>query len=1741
MAGGCHLVKLGVGWGFAGRRWGRVYCRGMADPSYSRLLEIMESHGLDMTLLADESEAAVAAAYGQAAEDVNARITQLQDRLTDIGGTDPQAAAKVRWRLARETGLLEEIDGRVNQLTQKDREAATKSWFSSGALAQKHVTVENKMLVDHLNAVDGTGRVLSPVDFARLDTTALELGLGTAVTDAVSLGERSKLLLRREVQAGLAAGQNMRQVRGRVSDVLGESSRRAKMLVRWTTVKGYNLGRQASMEVIRTQVPQLRKQWLTQTDERTCPHCLAQHGQVVEVPASFDPNVTFAKSPPKPYEGFTLTPPLHPLCRCLIVSWHEDWRPFTSEESAPEGQRRSARRWAERRGFAKAVEVQQVGLPAVRSKEAVEGVLDWFWPPGKQYRYSEEVLSLLFSRNRVAALRGVAVQQGLLWVMADLGGFEGAASVVRGAFDVMNLMKAFKYVQSDIVAPRLVQAGRTVDRTFGGGLLDLAGRLDDRVAAIVNAWKNRDFGSVLSVLRAFDDDVRGLQLSGGWRQAAVDNRPAVYTPRRWLFEEEDISAALELLGRTRERLQEAGLWDRLPAVAAGAVDVAERLGKFLRTVRPLLDEIPETDWLPGLARTSAGQRWVRGWNGLWQGRAVKPVGAIPEAGTRLPVVRPARPEGWLEDQAKTMLVGVAESVPAGEAKTAAEAAEALALRVAAAERQEAGEQVADAVRAVVRQRLRDEADADVVEAVETVRQTVRQVSGEPAAADSPVVADRLRSMVAAALEDARGQRTPEPSMARVREVQAEIGAAAAVEDAREAALQDPVELRRMVRERLRTATSDAMASEAAADLADDFVRSPALEAADYLRPGELREWLLGRLEEGTLTAYEAGLWVNWLADGNPQAYQRLAYLAGRPQRRLVPSEPRFRPLETTDEIPVDVEIGGTARKTFWVNQDDGSLWFGRVRGIETDPTTSILEPQGEYAGNYFARLLGMDVPDGTMHTLVLEDADNVDIYAQQVLDRVEDLPTTSFMVDPLSTSRLTDAGFEEYSDEEMVQFMEWMVLDWISGNTDVHDAQFIRRQGGGIVHIDLEFAFNWKPDTDVIPAAIRPETDSLAGFIQDSWYEEIIGELVGRGLWDARNLEPLLTRIDNVNWENQIDVLDHLDYGVASEYINKFEGARREVYEFFGHVVEELPDYIHGGRAHTHQIRELRKLLEGPEAAVWPEWNDVTVGGDWQVGTSGDLVAREVGAALGFGVRPARVVDDEVRVAAIERRYTKTAEERAALEAQHGEPIVLYRGLWDPADVDSPLGGWWTDDAEYAATGYGSGGEVWRIEYVGPRQSLAGGQFEEYEQGWLEPDEAAAFEEYLRHGLTNIPRDAGVGVYHLPENLDKLIVSAKRIRSERRPEVRLAPQPSADQLSFGLLEDNTEVGLWLEGMIWKWLAGVDGADIRRTEAGVLLAETRAASKPFFSDEPVRHGFDLNRAEMTFDEFVAADPTFRRLREAYDDEVRVAAIERRYTKTVEERAALEAEYGEPIVLYRGVGEQADADKPLGFWWWPETIGGAEDYAGRWGRGKGFQAEGEVWRVEYAGPRSGKFFADVEDWEHGWTTDERDEAIVAMLRSGLTEAPLPEMEAMLMHETLDQFIVSAERIRGGPVSGLPGETAGGRDLRFDVLDGIVSRAAWLGEGTFRRRLRQTLEAAGVEDAAAIADVRAARLGSLADDVERVFGGWAAEAGGEWLPVWKMRGDWLPSKMLSSAKLRQVPDERWGPTMRRMIECN
>lgn len=293
---------------------------------YELLLEQIEGQQKQLSNLSAGYEDLTRQAYLQAQQDIQLRMSNLIEQRGGLEGL----TGRDRWRLTRDTGLLDEIDGRLVELGSEHATIVTQAFQEGGELAVGHLGTELTALVNQLNAVSETVLPVAAVtNFAVLDTAAIELGLGTAINDTAALSQATRVTMQRQITAGVASGEGIPALSRRIAGLEGVSLNRAEVITRWSTIKSYNLAHQATYESAVAQIPTLKKMWLTQTDERACPHCLAQHGTVVEVTGEFDPANTYANTPPEPYQGFLETPPLHPRCRCTITSWDEGWRAYT--------------------------------------------------------------------------------------------------------------------------------------------------------------------------------------------------------------------------------------------------------------------------------------------------------------------------------------------------------------------------------------------------------------------------------------------------------------------------------------------------------------------------------------------------------------------------------------------------------------------------------------------------------------------------------------------------------------------------------------------------------------------------------------------------------------------------------------------------------------------------------------------------------------------------------------------------------------------------------------------------------------------------------------------------------------------------------------------------------------------------------------------------------------------------------------------------------------------------------------------------------------------------------------------------------------------------------------------------------------------------------------------------------------------------------------------------------------------
>lgn len=295
------------------------------ESTYRKLFEQLVAQQDAAGALSDEAAEATRTAFLNARLDIEERMVDLIERR---GGLEA-LSDRDRWRLTRDTALVQNIERRLDELGVEHGSIVNRFFSQGGTLARGHVVDEIAAHLEQARRVRGDRAFLAAVNMAQLDTAAIELGLGRAVADTRSLSTALQVTVTQSIQQGVAAGEGIPALTRRLDVIPEISATRGEVISRWATIKGYNLARQAQYEAAASVIPGLKKQWLCAQDERTCEHCLAHHGETVEVAAEFDASRTYGKTPPEPLDGFLQTPPLHPRCRCTIVSWSEDWTGFT--------------------------------------------------------------------------------------------------------------------------------------------------------------------------------------------------------------------------------------------------------------------------------------------------------------------------------------------------------------------------------------------------------------------------------------------------------------------------------------------------------------------------------------------------------------------------------------------------------------------------------------------------------------------------------------------------------------------------------------------------------------------------------------------------------------------------------------------------------------------------------------------------------------------------------------------------------------------------------------------------------------------------------------------------------------------------------------------------------------------------------------------------------------------------------------------------------------------------------------------------------------------------------------------------------------------------------------------------------------------------------------------------------------------------------------------------------------------
>lgn len=127
-----------------------------------------------------------------------------------------------------------------------------------------------------------------------------------AFNNVLKLTDDMKDDLRKQLAIGLMNGEGIPKLKLRVMTVMDSTVARAEMITRTETVRAFNMG---NYQAANDSGLDLKKQWSTHEDERTCVTCNGLDGQVVGKDEHFTT-----------YKGEqVLLSPAHPSCRCRIL------------------------------------------------------------------------------------------------------------------------------------------------------------------------------------------------------------------------------------------------------------------------------------------------------------------------------------------------------------------------------------------------------------------------------------------------------------------------------------------------------------------------------------------------------------------------------------------------------------------------------------------------------------------------------------------------------------------------------------------------------------------------------------------------------------------------------------------------------------------------------------------------------------------------------------------------------------------------------------------------------------------------------------------------------------------------------------------------------------------------------------------------------------------------------------------------------------------------------------------------------------------------------------------------------------------------------------------------------------------------------------------------------------------------------------------------------------------------------
>lgn len=312
----------------------------MTSPFDEALLLALGAHADAVGRMERDEARRLARAYRQARSEAAETLTALW--AARFGSRRPSRSEILQFVSSAEVAAA--LDGTFARLNLQTKAALEQALHAGSLLGYTHTGIESAALIEFFGGPGRVGTSMFGSPLANFDPL-----FRAALTAADGLDLDLRRAVQKSILDGGLAGEGITKLRRRLLAVRKIGENRADVSVRWAVMHGYNSSRFAAYEDAARYLPGMKKVWATANDDRVCPHCSAQHGQVLELAAEFDPTNTFSPKPLSPYGGVLRFPPLHPRCRCTLLPWFDRWEGLTT--MTPADLRAQVRDDAEELGF----------------------------------------------------------------------------------------------------------------------------------------------------------------------------------------------------------------------------------------------------------------------------------------------------------------------------------------------------------------------------------------------------------------------------------------------------------------------------------------------------------------------------------------------------------------------------------------------------------------------------------------------------------------------------------------------------------------------------------------------------------------------------------------------------------------------------------------------------------------------------------------------------------------------------------------------------------------------------------------------------------------------------------------------------------------------------------------------------------------------------------------------------------------------------------------------------------------------------------------------------------------------------------------------------------------------------------------------------------------------------------------------------------------------------------------------